>query len=108
MARLQAYGFIDSFTNSLNSTIESLQNKLKRWINAKVTSSLGPGGRAVVLVHAPGGRVRAQAPFTARPPGCCAHVRAPARRARACTSARSLPAGPTYSHNPGLLRRQVA
>ena len=34
MARLQAYGFIDSFTNSLNPTIESLQNKSKRWINA--------------------------------------------------------------------------
>ncbi len=99
MSRLQAYGFIDSFINSLIPTIKSLQNKIKRWINAEVTSSLGPAGRAVVLVRAPGGRVRAQAPFTARPPGCCAHVRAPARRARACTSVRSLPAGPTYSRN---------
>jgi hypothetical protein len=50
---------------------------------------------------APGGRARVQAPFTARPPGCCAHVHAPARRACACTSARSLPAGPTYSRNVG-------
>ncbi len=37
MARLQAYGFIDSFTNSLTPTIEGLQTKIKRWINAKVT-----------------------------------------------------------------------
>ena len=101
ICRLQAYGFIDSFTNSLNPTIESLQNKIKRWLNAEVTSSLGPAGRSCSCARpAPGGRARAQAPFTARPPGCCAHARAPARRARACTSSRSLPAGPTYSRNP--------
>ena len=105
VCRLHAYGFIDSFTNSLNPTIEGIQNKIKRWINAEVASSLGPtdamkgksqapfttrpGVRARVrvrkrpagvLVRPAGGRVRAQAPFTTRPPGCYAHVRAPARR----------------------------
>ena len=85
--------------------VTHVQNKIKRWINAEVASSLGPtdamkgksqapfttrpGVRARVrvrkrpagvLVRPAGGRVRAQAPFTTRPPGCCAHVRAPARR----------------------------
>ena len=109
VCRLHAYGFIDSFTNSLNPTIEGLQIKVKRWINAEIAHSQGPtaemkgkshalftarpGGRARararpagVLVRPPGGRARAQAPFTARQPGGCAHVRAPARRACACAS----------------------
>jgi hypothetical protein len=91
MARLQAYGFIDSFTNSLNPTIEGLQTKIKRWINAEVTNPLGPTDNMKCKSHAP---------FTARLGG------------RACSCAR--PAGvrvrklPSPPARPAAVRMCVA
>ena len=88
VCRLQAYGFIDSFTNSLNPTIEGLQNKIKRWINTEVACSLGPtdamkGKSHALFTARPGGRARARARpagVLVRPPGGRARAQAPARR----------------------------
>jgi len=109
MARLQAYGFIDSFTNSLNPTIEGLQTKIKRWINAEVTSSQGPtdnmkckshapftarlGGRACSCARPAGVRVRKLPSPPARPAAVRMCVRPPGVRARAQAPARC-PQGP--------------
>ena len=109
MARLQAYGFIDSFTNSLNPTIEGLQTKIKRWINAEVTSSQGPtdnmkckshapftarlGGRACSCARPAGVRVRKLPSPPARPAAVRMCVRPPGGRARAQEPARC-PPGP--------------
>jgi hypothetical protein len=112
MARLQAYGFIDSFTNSLNPTIEGLQTKIKRWINAEVTSSQGPtdnmkckshapftarlGGRACSCARPAGVRVRKLPSPPARPAAVRMCVRPPGVRARAQAPARC-PQGPLTS-----------
>ena len=112
MARLQAYGFIDSFTNSLNPTIEGLQTKIKRWINAEVTSSQGPtdnmkckshapftarlGGRACSCARPAGVRVRMLPSPPARPAAVRMCVRPPGVRARAQAPARC-PQGPLTS-----------
>jgi hypothetical protein len=121
ICRLQAYGFIDSFTNSLNPTIEGLQTKIKRWINAEVTCSLGPtdnmkckshapftarlGGRACSCARPAGVRVRKLPSPPARPAAVRMCVRPPGVRARAQAPARC-PQGPLTSAT--LLRRQVA
>ena len=112
MARLQAYGFIDSFTNSLNPTIEGLQTKIKRWINAEVTNPLGPtdnmkckshapftarlGGRACSCARPAGVRVRKLPSPPARPAAVRMCVRPPGVRARAQAPARC-PQGPLTS-----------
>ena len=130
MARLQAYGFIDSFTNSLNPTIEGLQTKIKRWINAKVTCSLGPtdnmkckshapftarlGGRACSCARPAGVRVRKLPSPPARPAAVrmCAHPACARVHKRPLVARRAhllpQPSSPTYSRNPRRRRRCAA
>jgi hypothetical protein len=81
------------FTNSLNPTIENLQNKIKRWINTKVTSSLGPAGRSCSCTRPAGVRVCKLPSPPARPAAVRMCVRPPGGRTCAQAPARC-PQGP--------------
>ena len=87
VCRIDAFGFIDSFTNKLNPNIESIQHKVKTFINFEVTSRTGPSDAMMRKPHAP---------FAARPPGgnargACEAKQATVRAARELSTELPIP-----------------